>query len=233
MSASTDGSTATITITCHGSPGQACAGGFSFTAHRHMLGTRVLAMTARASKRRKPKPTVVAVALGSGSYRVAAGASERIPFSLNRTGGALLGRFYRLPSTLAFSPTSGSGIESQTVQFSYRRFSAGLDHFLLAAGSSSTAVRSWSVTGVPSGGTVLVKCRGGGCPYRSRSFAHRSAVSILKGAQLSVGAIVQVGVSAPNSVGPAVTVTIERLGTPKEVFSCLPPGAKAPASCTG
>jgi hypothetical protein len=69
---------------------------------------------------------------------------------------------------------------------------------------SYTKILRLSVMNVPSGGVVAVKCTGHGCPFRNRSFSHKSQVALsglFAGARLSPGAKVKVSVTAPNEVG--------------------------------
>ena len=79
---------------------------------------------------------------------------------------------------------------------------------------------------------MQVTCHGGGCPFTKHIYSNKSHISILHGARLSVGTTVQIIVNAPFSVGEVLTATIKSLAAPKEVFSCLPPGAGAPLKCT-
>jgi DNA-binding beta-propeller fold protein YncE len=233
MSSAVHGASATLTFSCSGVPGQSCSGTYTVTAHKTTCGSTVKAVTA-AHKKHRPKcvTKVSTVHLGGGSYAVSAGRSTQTSFTVAHSGVALLFRFYRLPTTFTFSAFSSNAPSSRVVVFAYKRITSSLDNFQLAAGSSSTLVSSWPIKKIPRGATVKVTCHGGGCPFSQRVYRNKSHVSILQGAHLLVGSTVRVIVNAPFSVGEVLTATIESLAAPKEVLSCLPPGAGAPLKCT-
>jgi hypothetical protein len=77
---------------------------------------------------------------------------------------------------------------------------------------SYTKIVRLSVMDVPSGGVVAVKCTGHGCPFRSRSFSHKSQVALgglFHGARLFPGAKVKVSVTAPGEVGKVWILTVK------------------------
>lgn len=225
------GSGAAVTVSCSGASSQTCAGQFVVTAHKHTCGRKTTGVTASAKPKCKPKTTQVRV--GSGRYSVGAGRSQTIHFSVNSTGKSLLTQFYKLPSTWKFSATSGFAPHTRQVKFAYQRIMATPDDFNLAVGAGSALVKSWFITGIPTGGSAAVVCNGGGCSFHSETFKHKHKVSILSGAHLAVGATIRITITAPNSVGMVDTVTIRSLDAPKESFSCLPPGARSPMKCVG
>ena len=235
MSSAVHGSSATLTFSCTGVAGQSCSGTYSVTAHKTTCGSTVKAVSAAAPKKKhKPKcvPKVSTVNLGGGTYAVSAGHSTQTSFTVARNGVALLFHFYRLPTTFTFAAFSSNAPSARVVVFAYKRITSSLDNFQLAAGSSSTLVSSWPIKKIPSGGTVKVICHGGGCPFSQRVYRNKSHVSVLQGARLNVGSTVRIIVNAPFSVGEVLTATIKSLAAPKEVLSCLPPGAGAPLKCT-
>jgi DNA-binding beta-propeller fold protein YncE len=233
MTSAVHGASATLTFSCSGVAGQSCSGTYAVTAHKTTCGSTVKAVSA-AHKKHKPKcvTKVTRVNLGGGSYVVSAGHSTRTSFTVARNGVALLFHFYRLPTTFSFAAFSSNAPGSRVVVFAYKRITSSLDNFQLAAGSSSTLVSSWPIKKIPRGATVKVTCHGGGCPFSQRVYRNKSHVSILQGAHLLVGTTVRVIVNAPFSVGEVLTATIKSLAAPKEVLSCLPPGAGAPLKCT-
>jgi hypothetical protein len=232
MIASGIGPTDLLTFTCQGAGGQTCAGGFTVTAHVRELGTTPVAVTARKHKK-KPKPRIVQVNLGSGSYRVAGGSSRTITFTLNSTGRKLLSKFWTVPTTFTFSVTSGNPLSPQRVIFLYPRITSPIA-FDWIFHPSFTTVAQLVVSGVPAGGTVKVGCSGPGCPFANRSFNHKRRVGLtgpFAGAHLAPGTKLEILITAANRVGKVAIFTIQSGAAPTEVTLCLPPGSRRPRKC--
>jgi hypothetical protein len=228
----TNGPAATFTFTCQDTFGQVCAGGFTATAHEHTLGGTVMAVTAaKHRKKHKPKPKVVAITLGSGSYSVPAGKSETVTFRLNKTGQHLLARFYSLPATVKFTPTSGTSLATRKVRFVYPRIKAPVA-FNFLFHPTFTTVAELSASGVPAHGKVALICHGGGCPFGKRMFHGQPNLAKAFGkAQLSPGTVVEVSITARNQVGEVIVFTIQAGAAPTQKQLCLPPGAAKPSKC--
>ena len=91
------------------------------------------------------------------------------------------------------------------------------------------------VRDVPEGGTVELRCKGKGCPTRKTVVRKRIATTSFKTLfgkrRLKTGATVEVRVLAPKMIGKVAKFTMRRKKLPKVAFSCMAPGAKAPAKC--
>lgn len=90
-------------------------------------------------------------------------------------------------------------------------------------------------TGVPAGGTVTVRCRGGGCPPRSKPIKRRrSTVSLsrqFRGRTLRRRAVVTVRIAARNRIAKEITLTIRGPVEPGAKVKCRPPGGKKALRC--
>ena len=90
---------------------------------------------------------------------------------------------------------------------------------------------------VPAGATVTVRCRGTGCPFKSRRIARNArgqavATRAFAGRRLRIGAVVQVRITKPGAIGRVVTFTVRAKKVPRPVAQCLPVGSTQPrASC--
>jgi hypothetical protein len=88
------------------------------------------------------------------------------------------------------------------------------------------------------GSTVRITCRGRGCPRGlpsqtrvTRTQAQRSILGRLAGARLRPGAVVEVRVTAPETIGRVARWRIRAGKAPKKAELCLAPGAAKPADC--
>jgi hypothetical protein len=81
-------------LACKAAVGVVCRGLAQLTTLEHLLGLRILALS--ASARRHSNRVLV----GSKSFALAAGAQQKIVVALNATGRRLLARFGRIPTTL-------------------------------------------------------------------------------------------------------------------------------------
>jgi Bacterial Ig domain len=97
-------------------------------------------------------------------------------------------------------------------------------------------VRRLVVRDAPVGAIVELRCRGKGCGAkrmlldRGKDGAFR-ATKRLRGRRLKRGAIVEIRVIAPGSIGKVVRYRIDPPKTPKGRTLCLPPGASKPGPC--
>ena len=96
------------------------------------------------------------------------------------------------------------------------------------------------VTDAPPGASVELRCSGGkrkGCPFKSRAVPLKpdgsaSMTKLFKRA-FRKGAVLEVWITAPNSVGKVVRFVVERGRNrrPRGRTMCLPPGAAKPGKC--
>jgi Ca2+-binding RTX toxin-like protein len=103
--------------------------------------------------------------------------------------------------------------------------------------ASSTSVRVLTVRGVPRGGSVEVRCHGGGCPFgrRQPKLRHGAvALAALFGhSPLAPGATLEILITKPNivlrnAIGKVDLFTMGRDAPPTLTRLCLPPGVAAP-----
>jgi hypothetical protein len=239
-SVSPSGSAQLLTLACDGVRGQQCATGIVGTVHEHTRGASIVAVTARAPRAHggKPKTTAVTVTVVRATVTVAAGRSATAMLTLNGAGKGLLARFQRLPVRLVFS---GSITATRTVVFTLARLRVRIPadnwfHINLPCGNCYTRAQHVPITGLPAKARISVSCRGGGCPYRRRSFtAHGrqfDLASALRGSHLEPGSVVDVTIAAPGRTGVVVRYAIQRGAVPVRSLLCPAPGDRSPGRCT-
>jgi hypothetical protein len=101
---------------------------------------------------------------------------------------------------------------------------------------SETVLTRAVVNDVPVGATVIVRCRGGGCPFKSKTIRHRHGQVKLTRAfrhrRLRPGTVVEVRITAPGRIGKVSRLIIRRAKAPRAPRPlCLPPGATRPERC--
>jgi opacity protein-like surface antigen len=90
------------------------------------------------------------------------------------------------------------------------------------------------VRGVPPNGNVVVSCKGRGCPFtRLKSFKRKkstvSLTKVFKNKRLPVGAVIDITVIAPNSIGRVHRYHMRpKPLPPKQSTLCLPLGSSKP-----
>jgi hypothetical protein len=100
-----------------------------------------------------------------------------------------------------------------------------------------TRVSRLAVHDVPAGAKITVTCRGRGCPFRSKRRAARRAqrkidlVKPLRRASLRPKSVLEVRVTAPQTIGKVVRFEIRRRAAPTSEALCLPPGKRRPEAC--
>ena len=102
----TSGSLITVTLSCHGLPGQRCSGTLKLSAREHLSGRTITAVSASTPKKKpkKTKRTIRTVALAASTYTFT-GASRTLTFTLNTTGKHLLATLHKLSAKLTITPT--------------------------------------------------------------------------------------------------------------------------------
>lgn len=238
-SMSTTGPRLSMTVACNGgAPGSRCAGPVAVTSKVTLVGKSVVAVSATAAKK-PPKPSkqrkkvTRTVTVGKGTYSVATGHTAKVRLRLNAAGIRLLTQFYKLPAKVSLR---GSAPASRDVTFRYARLHLN-PAYQWAFSARFAFVTQLTLSGLPRKSRVTVVCRGGGCPFGRRSFAapkhgKLELAPALGQRHLSVGATVDVQITAANTVGEVVRFTVLAGKLPKESFLCMPPGTHTPAACT-
>ena len=234
-SASTAGSTLVLTIACnHGAAAQTCSGPIGVSSHVTTERGSTIGVAAAKSDRKKPKPPpklTKTVSVGSGLYTVVTGQRVTVKLTLNTAGQKLLSQFYRLPTTVTIGGTTAL---QRAASFGYRVIHSPIS-FTWEFSASFSVAQQLTVSGVPSGGKLLVICHGGGCPFAKRTFSpSRGRVrlaSAFKRSALRPGATLELEITAANSVGKVAIFTIRSGQQPSLAESCLPPGTARPTRC--
>ena len=100
-----------------------------------------------------------------------------------------------------------------------------------------TELRELGVRRAGGKATVVVLCRGGGCPYARRSVALKRPSKLLslgkpfRGRRLEPGGVVEVRVLRKNRIAKVVRYRVRDKQVPKSTTLCLAPGAKKPKEC--
>jgi Putative metal-binding motif len=108
--------------------------------------------------------------------------------------------------------------------------------FFFNSHPSFTTVTTLNLTHVPSNARVKVACRGGGCPFHSKSVRrpHRTVhlASSFHNAHLRPGAKIELAVSRSGSIGKLERFTVRRSELPKFADLCVQPGSKPARTCS-
>jgi hypothetical protein len=99
-----------------------------------------------------------------------------------------------------------------------------------------TTVAKLTVSKVPAGGRVEVRCTGRGCGFQRKAVTPKLGVAALakafKGHKLKPGAVIEVRITAPGMTGEVVRFAIRRgKKAPARSTLCLAAGATKPAAC--
>jgi hypothetical protein len=101
--------------------------------------------------------------------------------------------------------------------------------------TSSTTISKLAIERLPAAAQVAIDCKGGGCPFALRVFKPRAGQLVVTdpfaGRSLTPGAVVEFVITAPNSIGKVVIVTIQGGARPTKAERCLPPGYNQPVKC--
>ena len=132
-------------------------------------------------------------------------------------------------------PTSVMGAISSTMQWAFK-YTPGY-----------TMIRNLVVDGASGGLTVMVRCRGRGCPFASHATLLSNGMRCGKtagklcfssgsfnitpafaGHRLAVGSQVSVSITRPDWVGKSYRFTVRSRRGPRIQIGCLAPGATTP-----
>lgn len=100
-----------------------------------------------------------------------------------------------------------------------------------------TTVDRLTVRSIPTGGAVVVACRGGGCPFATKATKLRrgqrreALAGLFKGRSLRAGATVDVRVTAAGMVGRVHRFRMRRNKEPSDSVLCLAPDSTTPTKC--
>ena len=96
-------------------------------------------------------------------------------------------------------------------------------------------LRRLRIAGVPAGGSVQVRCKGDGCPFKRKRIRVRDtradASKVVRKGKPRRGAVIQVRITKPGMIGKVVIYRVPKRGLPVGKVRCLPPGASKPARC--
>lgn len=110
------------------------------------------------------------------------------------------------------------------------RLTIGVDVF--ARYTRFTALR---IRRLPAGSRVRLRCRGKGCPFKRRkvSVAKGTANLLppLRRAKLRPRTVVEIRVTAPESIGRVISLRVRQGKAPRKRTRCLPPGTTRPVAC--
>jgi hypothetical protein len=87
-----------FSLACQGAAGTACSGRVQLSTLEKLLGSKLLALSARRQKRHSKR-----VIVGQLTFALPAGQTKKLSVSLDATGKNLLTRFGKLPATLTIS----------------------------------------------------------------------------------------------------------------------------------
>lgn len=99
-----------------------------------------------------------------------------------------------------------------------------------------TLVDDLRLRDVPAGGKATVKCTGGGCPFRKAKKLRvrnrrANATKLFAGDQLAPGAVIEVRITAPDTMGKIVRYMMRSRKLPAKRELCDPPGRQKPGRC--
>ena len=102
--------------------------------------------------------------------------------------------------------------------------------------ATSTTVLALVVNEAPAGATVLIRCRGGGCPFAQHTIAvvkklARGGINLTSSFQqrpLQVAATITVVISRPSWIGKYYAFTMRAQRGPSIQIACLAPGRTQP-----
>jgi len=100
---------------------------------------------------------------------------------------------------------------------------------------SGTVLNRVVAKSVPLVATVLVSCRGRGCPFTSKKVRHRhqtvNMTRLFRHRRLRPRTVVEVRITARDRIGKVSRLTIRKAKPPLLETLCLPAGASKPERC--
>jgi hypothetical protein len=223
-----------VTLTCHGDPGQTCAGSVSATASIKQAGHLVPAL-----RTAKPKPKTKTATVAHSSFTIAAGNTATVRLTLDAAGKKQLAQRYTLHAMLNFT---GVTIPSEVITYSYP----------LVTGFPNPSWVQWSWLGKPcsfcwtsiyqkftiphllSSAKVRLTCTGASCPAPKSYGPGKRSINLAPlfvGKRFGPGVVIELQITAPQSVGRVITWTTLAGFSPNQKVLCLPPGDNTPVKC--
>jgi hypothetical protein len=106
-----------------------------------------------------------------------------------------------------------------------------------SAGRTSTVVRTLDVLSLPAGSVVRTTCTTRRCAFRTSTrniradTARISLRPLFRGRGLRPGTVIEIRITAPETIGKVVRYTVRARLVPSSRSLCLPPGAASPRPC--
>jgi hypothetical protein len=98
-----------------------------------------------------------------------------------------------------------------------------------------TLVTRLTFADLPARAKVRLTCRGGGCPFARKALRVRnrkaSASKLLKGHRLAPGVLLEIRITAPDTMGKVIRYRIRSHALPQRRQLCLAPGKRRPGRC--
>ncbi|MGH2756857.1 MAG: InlB B-repeat-containing protein, partial [Actinomycetota bacterium] len=124
-----------------------------------------------------------------------------------------------------------------TATFTARYIGAAVFARWLVEGRRTTVQRL--VAGdVPRNASVVVVCDGDGCAFSRRTAKQPGTVdetvglkALFEGRALRPGTVIEIRITAPDSIGKLLRFTTRRAQLPRREVLCLPPGVREPKAC--
>jgi hypothetical protein len=175
--------------------------------------------------------SAIAAATTDGYQLTAADVGKRIRLRVSATGP--YGDAQALSGSSAVVEKKGSSAPGSTGKRRARRLSPFPRILVQGALSPRGALFHQVVVKGPRNVTVRVRCRGHGCPYRSRSYRMRRRKLRLRSLErnFSSGAVIELRVVKRGRVGKYTRIRIRRGHVPSRVDRCLNPGSSRPRRC--
>jgi hypothetical protein len=231
------GATESVTVACQGDPGQSCSGGVSATASIKQAGP--LMSAAAKHKPSKPKPKTKTETVAQASFTVAAGQSTTVRLALNAAGLKQLSQTYTLHATLTFT---GVAIPSQAITYSYPIVTgtpnqSWVEFSWLGKPCKfcwTSIYKKFSIPSLLPSAKVRMTCTGKSCPAPKSYGPGKHSVNLaplFAGKRFGPGVVIELNITAPQSVGRVITWTTLAGRSPSQKVRCLPPDAHVAVKC--
>jgi hypothetical protein len=228
-SVATAGPTATVTVACRGPVGETCEGVATLTVTERRRGNSTVGVSAAVPTR--SRVTTVTLTVARRAFSVPVGHHTALHLSVSAAARRLLAEHYRLRTAMSFT---GASIPRRTITFAYPKITSPILYTIAFSPTAST-VQDLTIRSLPKAATVVIACRGRGCPFSRRSTKPQGKqahlTQLLAGAHLAPHTTLTVTVTALNSVGEVLIITIRPGAQPTAATRCMPAGARSPQVC--
>ncbi len=130
------------------------------------------------------------------------------------------------------APTSAPPVPTPTPSPALQRVNSNLT-WSYDSSSKGTKFTTLTLSGVPKGATIEVRCSGKGCPRKTwvkKNAPAKLSLTVFRNKTLRRGATLEVRTLATGAIGKVVRLKIGAK-RPAQTVLCLSPGAKSPARC--